>query len=147
MGPALGSPVSPPSLTENARTDLDTVRIACGSPANPSSISSNALGSAVQSTAYSGASLRSDTGEVQAANDSAAGSFHSSGQEGSNRGAKAAAHGSPAKGSHMPSAADTKGKPNRGRASKAAPAVPLAVKTRSQLAQEKHLLRMQLRSG
>ena len=125
-GPALGSPVSPPSLIENTCTDLDTVGMLCGSPANPSSISRNALGSAVQSTAPSGASLRSGTGKLQSANDSAADSSHSSGQDGSNSDASVA-----------------KG----GRARKLAPAVPLAVKTRSQIAQEKHLHRMQLRSG
>ena len=147
MGLALGSPVSPPSLTEKTCTDLNTVGMLGGSPANPSSISRNALGSAVQNVAPSGASLSSRTGKLQFAYDSAADSSHSSGQEGSNSGAKAAACSSPAKGSHMPSAADTTGKPKRGRARKAAPAVPLAVKTRSQLAQEKHLHRMQLRSG
>ena len=147
MGLGLGSPVSPPSLTEKTCTDLDTVGMLCGSPANPSSISRNALGSVVQSVAPSGASLSSRAGKLQFAYDSAADSSHSSGQEGSNSGAKAAAHSSPAKGSHMPSAADTTGKPKRGRAKQAAPAVPLAVKTRSPLAQEKHLHRMQLRSG
>ena len=126
MGPASGTFVSPPSLIDNSCRELDAVGMLCGSPANPSSISRNALGSAVQSTAPSGASLRSDTGEVQAANDSAADSFHSSGQEGSNIEASIA-----------------KG----GRARKPAAAVPLVVKTRSQLAQEKHLHRMQLRSG
>ena len=147
MGPALGSRVSPPSLTQNTCTDLDTVGMLCGSPANPSSISRNALGSAVQCIAPSRASLSSGTDKLQSANDSVADSFHSSGQEGSNSDAIAAAHSSPAKGSHMPSAAETTGKPRRGRARQAAPAVPLAVKTRSQIAQEKHLHRMQLRSG
>jgi len=71
-------------LTERTCRDLDTVGMLCGSPANPSSISKNAMESAAQSTAPSGASLRSDTGEVQSANDSVADSFHSSGQEGSN---------------------------------------------------------------
>ncbi len=147
MGPALSSPVSPPSLIEKTCTDLDTAGMLCGSPANPSSISRNALGSIVQSTAPSGACVSSGTGKLQSANDGAADSLHSSGQKGSNSDAKAAAHSSPAKGLHMPIAADTTGKPKRGRARKAAPAVPLAVKTRSQLAQEKHLHRMQLRSG
>ena len=126
MGPASGTPISPPNLTERTCRDLDTVGMLCGSPANPSSISKNAMESAAQSTAPSGASLRSDTGEVQSANDSVADSFHSSGQEGSNIEASIA-----------------KG----GRARKPAAAVPLVVKTRSQLAQEKHLHRMQLRSG
>ena len=73
----------------------------------------------------------------------AADSLHSSGQEGSNNSdAKAAA-----KGSHMPTAADMPGKPKRARARKAAPAIPLAVKTRNQIAQDEHLRRMQLRSG
>ena len=125
-GPALETPVSPPSLKESTCRDLDTVGLLCGSPANPSSISRNALGSAEQSTAPSGASLRSGTGKLQSANDSAADSSHSSGQDGSNSDASVA-----------------KG----GRARKLAPAVPLAVKTRSQIAQEKHLHRMQLRSG
>ena len=147
MGPALGTPVSPPSLTEKTNIDLGTVRMLCGSPANPSSISRNALGFAIQNVAPSGASLSSRTGKLQFAYDSAADSSHSSGQEGSNSGAKAAAHSSPAKGSHMPSAADMTGKPKRGKARKAAPDVPLAAKTRSQLAQEKHLHRMQLHSG
>jgi hypothetical protein len=147
LGPTLGSPVRPLGLTENTCTDLGTDGTLCGSPANPSSISRNALGSAAQRTAPSGASLSSGSGNLQSANDSVAGSFHSSGQEGGNRGAKAAAPSSPAKGSHLPIANDTAGKPKRGRARKAAPAVPLAIKTRSQLAQEKHLCRMQLRSG
>ncbi|KAL0020171.1 hypothetical protein WJX79_000643 [Trebouxia sp. C0005] len=145
--PALGSPIRPPSLIVKTCTDLDTVGMLCGSPANPSSISRNALGSAVQNIAPSAASLSSNIGNLQPANDSAADSFHSSGQEGSNSGEKAGTHSSPAKSSHMPSAADTTGKPKRGRARKAAPAVPSAVKTRSQIAQEKHSHRMQLRSG
>ena len=78
----------------------------------------------------------------------AADSLHSIAQEGSNNtDAKAAAHSSPAKGSHMPTAADVTGKPHRARARKAAPAIPLAVKTRNQIAQDEHLRRMQLRSG
>ncbi|KAL0018907.1 hypothetical protein WJX77_006691 [Trebouxia sp. C0004] len=60
LGLALGSPVRPPSLIENTCRDLDTVGLPCGSPANPSSISRNALGSAAQSLAPSGASLSSE---------------------------------------------------------------------------------------
>jgi len=147
MGPTLGSPVRPLGLTENTCRNLGTDGMLCGSPANPSSISRNAMEFAVQGIASSAAGLSSGTGNVQSANDSVADSFRSSGQEGSNSGAKAAAPSSSAKGSHLPIANDTAGKPKRGRARKAAPAVPLAIKTRSQLAQEKHLCRMQLRSG
>ncbi|KAA6419935.1 MAG: hypothetical protein FRX49_10125 [Trebouxia sp. A1-2] len=144
---ALGSPIRPPSLGDNTCTDSNTFGMLCGSPANPSSISRSAFGFPVQSTAPSGASLSLNIGKLQPASDSAADSCHSKGQEGSNSDEKAAAQSSPAKGSHMPTAADTTGKPKRGRARKAAPAVPSAVKTRSQIAQEKHLHRMQLRSG
>ncbi|KAL0020201.1 hypothetical protein WJX79_011101 [Trebouxia sp. C0005] len=47
-GPTLGTPVSPPSLTENTCRDLDTSGVLCGSPANPPSISRSALGFPVQ---------------------------------------------------------------------------------------------------
>ncbi|DBA77011.1 TPA: hypothetical protein ACH3X1_009601 [Trebouxia sp. C0004] len=126
MGLDVGSPVSPPSLIESTCRDLDAVGMLCGSPANPSSVSRNALGSAAQSIAPSGASLSSGTGILQPANEIAADSFHSSVQEGGKSDANAA---------------------TEGRAKKPAPGVPLAVKTRNQVAQEKHLHRMQLRSG
>ena len=128
MGPTSGTPVSPSISTESKCADSDTVGMLCGSPANPSSISRSALGSSVQSTAPSGATLSSNIGKVRPANDSAADSFHGSGQEGSNSGVKAAAQSSPAKGSHMPSAADTTGEPKRGRARKAAESVAWGVK-------------------
>ncbi|KAL0050731.1 hypothetical protein WJX82_005996 [Trebouxia sp. C0006] len=50
-------PYQPPKLDREDLRDLDTVGMLCGSPANPSSISRNAMESAAQSTAPSGASL------------------------------------------------------------------------------------------
>ena len=53
----------------------------------------------------------------------------------------------PADGTGKPGAPEATGQPKKARARKPAPAVPLAVRTRAQIAQEEHLRRMQLRSG